>query len=343
MSLLGKRVLVRVDGSREIGLGHIYRMKSLALGMVQRGASPAFLSLKDDAANGILHSTGLPVFKFADGHLQTALTAAVETTNPDWIIQDTLATKVDDVLFVKSLVNARLIHIDDTGAGLEHADLVINSSVFHWGEYAGHGPNTKLFEGADLMILQNEIETYRRAPRSTSAQVKRVLMGFGGTDTHGVTETVLAGLNGVLKESLDVTVILGPGTEETSDLLKAVANSSHHVVTKRGVANLFAEFHANDLVFCGGGVTLYELATLGIPCLAVACEPHEEKNIAYWQGEGSALRAGFRKALRSDFTNMVSDLLVDPVRRQVMSEAGRKVMAGSGLQRVLGIFESELP
>jgi len=343
MSLLGKRVLVRVDGSHAIGLGHIYRMKSLALGMVGKGASPAFLSLKDETANRILRSTGLPVFTFADGHLRTALPAAVDTIKPDLIVQDTLATNVDDVQFVRSLGNASLIHIDDTGAGLTHADLVINSSVFHWGAYAGHGPNTKLFEGAGLMILQNEIEAYRRDIRATAAQAKQVLVGFGGTDTHGVTETVLNALDAVTAFQLEVTVILGPGSEEPSGLSKAVEHSPHQVVIKRGVADLFAEFHGSDLVFCGGGVALYELATLGTPCLAVACEPHEEKNIAYWQGEGSAMRVGFRNALQSDFATVVADLLVNPERRQAMSDAGRRVMAGSGLQRVLGILESELP
>ena len=342
MSLTGKRVLIRVDGSHAIGLGHIYRMKALAQGLSERGAVPTFVTLLDGTANRLLQATGLTVHAYAEGDLRDALAKVSQEFRPDWIIQDVLATREDEVLYLKSLSAAKLIHFDDSGAGLRLADVVINAFVYHWGEYAGYGSNTRLYEGAGLMILQKEIESYRGKPRAIVSQARQVTMGFGGTDTHGVTESVLTALRDLGGQRFEVSVILGPGTLETPGLATAVAQSPHKVVVKKGVADLFAEFNSSDLVLCGGGNSLYELATLGIPSLAIACEPHEAKNIAYWEKAGTTIGVGFRRQLHPDFSAVVDTLANDQSRREAMATAGRNVMSDSGLQKVLGILEAEL-
>ncbi len=343
MSIAGKRILIRVDGSHAIGLGHVFRMKALAKGLADSGAQLRFLTLRDAAANTVLEKTGIAVSTFKPEELVTAFVSEFENYKPDWILQDVLATQDEEMAVLKGLGPAKWIHFDDTGAGMRLADLVINAFVFHWGEYTGHSSDTKVYEGAEFMILQEEIETYRGRPHLIAKRAERIVLGFGGTDTHGVTGAYMKALNGIQLPHLSVTVILGPGTLESPELATAIAESNFAVELKKSVPDLFKEYHASDLVLCGGGNCLYELATLGIPSLSVACEPHELKNIHFWEKSGTTIGIGFRNAIKPEFSTVFSSILQNSGQRKAMSEAGKRVMNGSGLQKVLAILDTQFP
>ena len=47
-------------------------------------------------------------------------------------------------------------------------------------------------------------------------------------------------------------------------------------------SDLHQELNSNDVINCGGGVTLFEACSMGFPVLSFANEFHEEKNIDYF-------------------------------------------------------------
>ena len=53
-ALCDRSILLCVDGSHVIGLGHIYRMKSLALALHEAGDKVSFLTLADLTADDVL-------------------------------------------------------------------------------------------------------------------------------------------------------------------------------------------------------------------------------------------------------------------------------------------------
>lgn len=341
MTLGGRQVLIRADGSHAIGLGHIYRMKSLADTLKAEGSNVAFLSLEDEAANQLIRAAGHPCFTFfsPDAYLP-ARQILLAQHRPDLLLYDTLDVPQHEFETLPAHSGVKVVTFDDTAGGLIHADLVINGIVFHWGHYDSAQARSLLLEGPDYMILQPELARYLQPSRETPYQAHRILLAFGGSDTRGLTERALGALN-QLARPLDITISLGPGSRLTPGLEVVMETSRHQLTLVRGLPSLFAAFKAHDLVVCAGGVMLYELAALGIPSAAIASEAHEIRNIAYWSERGTTLPLGSGETWDPlAAATSLAALLDDQRRRNRMAFAGRHHVDGQGLKRVMGALRT---
>lgn len=331
-------VLIRVDGSREIGLGHIFRMRTLASALRGEGREVAFLTRADSVSGRLLGETGLACFSFSPERYLAVRQQAIAEHRPGLIVQDILRTAASETQALRELSPARIVNFDDVGAGLDAADAVINGIAFCWGAYSSQQVRTRLFEGPRYMILQPGVGEHARKGKAISDRVARVLLAFGGTDTHHVTERALAAVNRV-EATLAVTVNLGPGAEETSGLRQAIAASPHRVRLIRAAPDLPGECHGADLVLCAGGIMLYELAAMGVPSVSIATETHEIPVADYWAGVGSTLSQGREADLDlKALAAAVAGLIGERGRRESMSRRGTQAMDVQGLARVMKII-----
>jgi len=342
INVVGKSILIRVDGTHTIGLGHIYRMKSLALSLREAGSNVAFLTKDDKVANNLLGTTGLSCFIFQPASYNLVLEEAIKEQQPDCVIQDILETSHESIEAIRRLSRAKIINFDDVGAGLAMADVVINSFVFSWGRYRADEVQTRLCEGARYTILQPAISKYSCLNKMIPDRAGKILLAFGGTDTHYVTERALEAVNDI-RMVLDVKINLGPASNVTPRLEQIIEESRHRVEVIRFAEDLFKEFYQTDLVICGGGNMLCELATLGIPTVSIATEPHEIDNINYWSGIGTTVYLGWEKTLNiTQISETVNSMLLDRERRTKMSKIGKQIMDSRGVVRVLKIIEETL-
>lgn len=340
--LTGRRVLIRVDGDHLIGLGHIYRMRTLAQGLASRGAEVTMLTLAGTVGGALLREAGLRVREVARADDHAALRSVVGALQPAIVIVDILETTTEALRALRP-EGGSLLTVDDVGAGLRLADAVINPIVFHWGRYRPEDSRARLFEGPAYMILQPEVAGYTAHAPEISPLGERVLLAFGGTDTRNVTERMLEALNRVGR-TLTLRVNLGPGAIPSSRFDTAVTGTLHRLTVMRGCPSLIAEFAAADLVICAGGVTLYELAALGIPAAAVATEDHEAVNIAYWTAQGTTIPLGYHATLDLDHVaGEVEKLLSDRPMRQSMAMRGHALVDGRGLSRCLDVIAEIAP
>jgi UDP-2,4-diacetamido-2,4,6-trideoxy-beta-L-altropyranose hydrolase len=345
---LPHRVLIRADGSHRIGLGHIYRMRTLALALRGRGHRVLWVTLENPASTALLRAAGLEYIPYAEGTLESTLIPAVRELNPDLVLNDTLATTPEALAQIRALTDAPLLTFDDTGAGLQLADAVINAFAFHWGRYDPRACRARLYEGPAYMILQEGVIALAQKDKAIAAQANHLCLSFGGTDTHFITERALEAVNqvwryraGEIRGPLEVTVNLGPGSAGSPRLDQAVAASPHRVRLRRAAPDLLDELQRTDLVLCAGGNMLYELAAMGVPAIAIPAEPHEVSNVHYWGGVGTAVALEWERQLDfAQVTAAVEDLLGGREKRLAMSRAGKAHMDTHGLDRVLDIIDA---
>lgn len=333
------RILIRVDGSRSIGLGHTYRMLALAAVLRDRGHQVGFCSLQDSAANRLVKRRGFACETYAAGDRSSVVSRVIENTCPQMVLQDILRTDQESVRGIRSQIPFKLVHFDDTGAGLQLADAVINSIVFHWGAYDRQTVNACLYEGPEYAILQRSILSLRRRPR-TFRKRRRVLIAVGGSDTQGLTVRLLSAVLACQQE-MDIRVNLGPGAVPTAELNEAGNGLGKRVEIVQHSENLLSEFYRSDLVLCGGGVMLYELAALGVPAVAVATEDHEIRNLSFWEDAGTIVSAGHHSSLSTEkVMAAVANILEVPERAREMSRRGMELVDGRGLDRVVRVVEA---
>jgi UDP-N-acetylglucosamine--N-acetylmuramyl-(pentapeptide) pyrophosphoryl-undecaprenol N-acetylglucosamine transferase len=102
--------------------------------------------------------------------------------------------------------------------------------------------------------------------------------------------------------------------------------ADQHIQVRPFIDDMPAAYAAADLVIArAGAMTLAELAILGKPALLIplptAADDHQSKNAMAFAEAGAALVLPQAGTSGAQLASVVSDLLIDPVRRASMAQA----------------------
>lgn len=303
-----------VESSHARGMGHVFRAINLALGLRRAGQPCTILVNGDPPALRRLEQAGL-----------TYATVNLNDADSDWEgrfieearirvwINDRHDTDAGHAAKV-SRRGVRLATFDDRGGGAAHADLNVVALAFDSDEQL---PGRKVLRGLRYLVLNPDVAKHRRLRHRPG----RTLVTLGGTDTHGVTITVVHCLRAAGRTA---TVIVGPGFLHDAQLSEAIGPGFE---VKRDVPSLVAELEHYDLAITGGGITPFEANASGLPCIVIANEPFEIPNGRELARLGSSVFAGYHTAI--DESVMTRDFPLE-----AMSRAGLEHISLDGADRV---------
>lgn len=282
-------IVIRLDADHERGLGHLYRMITLAGAFRQDGFECFFIVRHNETAEAILKDTQYN-FLSCPSHLNEEEIVDHffnEYPKPALWIFDILSTDKKTIIRVKKK-GVSVASFDDLLGGPAVADLTINAITGCWSE----PPSTaSMLGGPGYAIIDPAILGLKHKPRPLGEQKTiRVGIAMGGSDTHGATVKVAKILSRL--SDIEADFFLGPHFLHDTELTKVLKNVSCRFATHKALKNLHRELINMNIVICGGGQTLFELCAMGVPVMAIANEPHEEKTIAYFAKHGACLSAG---------------------------------------------------
>ena len=256
-----KTILFRVDGHKELGLGHIYRALTLAY-MLTEHEVLFVCDARHRLGINKLRETNMRVYEVQD---DLELFDVIEQIKPDIFVNDRLDSDFEFIKKVKSLVK-RVVTFEDLGDGARVADAVVNAL------YEGSSPHTNEYLGKRYAALRDEFLT--STPKPFSDEVNRVLVMFGGTDPQDLSYRLFL----IAKEHNrnDVSVrfdfILGPGYE--GRVTCSEPDSGIEVI--RDAVRVSDYMKHADLAFSSQGRTTFELASMGIPTIVLAQNKREQ-------------------------------------------------------------------
>ncbi len=252
-----RKVLFRVDGDAVIGMGHIYRALQLAYGMIDHEV--CFLTRADKKIG--LEKIKESNFPFLTFKSEDDFWIKIEQYRPDIIINDILDTELQYIEALKEK-NFFVVNFEDLGQGAMIADVVINSLYDEKYKLTNH------YWGKEYYCLRDEFRIVK--PRTISKEVKKILVTFGGTDPNNYTLRIVKLLSSLMG-SFKIEVILGLGYQE-KELLKKTLNDSGitNVKVFKNVKNICLHMCNADLIFTSAGRTVYEIASIGVPCIVLA-------------------------------------------------------------------------
>ncbi len=248
-------------------MGHLYRTLNFIQYLNARGHSCIVLINENESALAILKTRNVS-FEFVN------LSDVKSNWEEQYINQYSITCWINDRLDTckqhsTNVKNTRvpLVTLDDFGGGGEQSDLLIFGLCFEPPNIIATG---EILWGPQYLILNPEIEKLRRyRERADDGSDLNILVTLGGSDTFGVT---IAVVNELKKYSHNVTVITGASFIHTEELNKILPERYIH---KHNVPSLIQEISQHDLIVCGGGVTPFEAAALGVPSYVIANEKHE--------------------------------------------------------------------
>jgi spore coat polysaccharide biosynthesis predicted glycosyltransferase SpsG len=329
------RILFRVDGSASLGMGHVYR--SLAVAEELRSISNADIHFLMNAEHpeGIrrVSQSGYAVRALSTGDVERTLDA-IREYSPNIVVNDVPYLE-ESYLESLARVGASTVNLVDSLEDIERpggaASVII--SVMHEDQLE----LDDYYAGPSFAIVRESFAGRERVPEPVC---HRAVVSFGGSDPQGLTLKVLRALD-PLEAVPDLTVILGPAFSHRPELEKLLGALDRRPLVLESVENMAETLAEADLVFCAGGMTVYEIAALGTPGIVLSQNAREARRMASFAKYGTIVHLGLGVEVgEGAIGEAARALMADSDRRRAMSQAGRKLVDARGVQRAAEVVLS---
>ncbi|MFC1904273.1 UDP-2,4-diacetamido-2,4,6-trideoxy-beta-L-altropyranose hydrolase [Chloroflexota bacterium] len=343
--------LIRADGSVHLGLGHIMRCLALAQGLEKIGVSSVF-TIRDyePKVAELIRRCNFEVELIPRGcDLKEDLLLTLELVSQyqvkliiaDLCNNDTLANIDEFSQYLQGLKDGGrfLLTLDDLKAIPFPGDILINPNYGAENWDHGFGSNTKYLLGPAYFIFRQEFIEAARVEREIKTDAKNVLIAIGGSDPFDLTGKVVRVLS---KLTLNLHIVLGIDYTESKEreLDETLKHCQGNYKLVRVADNLTELMLWADLAITGGGLTKYETAVTGTPSIIIPQVDYLAELVREFEREGTALNLGLADSVgESDIIKAVERLLKDSALRALMSQRGKKLVDGRGIERII----SEIP
>ena len=260
-----RRIIFRVIGNKDIGMGHIFRSLALAHEITDHEIRFVCDSESEIAAAKLAgYDYWLGVYP------KHSIEDAILDLQPDLVVNDTLNTEANYIRRLKKN-GIRVVNFEDLGSGATEADLTINDL---YDDPIIQGDN--ILWGRKWFIVRDEFTDAR--PRKFRLSVKRLLIAFGGTDPSNYTRLVLKSiLEYCADKAIDIDVITGEGYGHIPELKALIAATEKPMIRYTHATGVMSHLMEQaDLAICSNGRTVYELAHMNVPAIVLSHHEREK-------------------------------------------------------------------
>jgi len=339
--MLDEPLLIRADGSPEIGTGHVMRCLALAQAWQAEGGSVYFIGEITGGLASRLREEGITVqaLKSSPGEKNDALETArkAKEIGASWIVVDGYHF---DGSYQRRLreEGARVLALDDYGhADRYEANLVLNQNIdADVSLYRNRAEDTDLLLGPRFALLRKEFWPWREPRRTPQPEANRVLVTLGGADPDNCTEMVVRALGRLNREDLRCTVVIGGSNPNKSSIAGAAERTDVSVNLRSDVSDMASLMAEHDVAVSAGGSTCWELAFMGIPNIILVVADNQRGIAGGLEEAGTALNLGWHQQVtREKITGRIIEVLQNDEGRLRMACKAQRLVDGNGTARVL--------
>jgi len=332
------RIVFRVDGGAEIGMGHVYRSLAIADELCSISSADVQFLMSVDHPEGVkgVSDAGYTVRVLSNGGVD-AIVEAIQEYSPNIVVNDRPFLE-EDYLEALSKLGASTVNLVDTLEDIEKpaeiTSMIIATMRVDQLELEDY------YAGPEFAILR---ESFAGRAKPVRADAREVVISFGGSDPQGLTLKVLRALDESRRE-LGVKAILGPAFSYGQELRELLPKLHYQPILLENVEHMAEILSEADLVFCAGGMTVYEIAALGVPGIVMCQNAREVRRMEHFARSGSVEHLGLGTEVEEKrITEAAEALLANETRRRAMSESGRKLVDARGAQRVAEVVNNAVP
>jgi UDP-2,4-diacetamido-2,4,6-trideoxy-beta-L-altropyranose hydrolase len=356
-----ERVVIRVDASVEMGIGHLTRCMTLANGLAADGARVSFVMRAQAAAfSGLVDAGGYQLVLLEDSepgnHGRDPADSAYASWLPvswqrdaeqtreaidglgetDWLIVDhyALDARWERVLQRPGL---RILAIDDLANRPHDCAVLLDQNLAQGMEtrYQPLVPATcRCLLGPRYALLRPEFARQRRSLAPRSGAVNRILICFGGTDPSNETGKALGAVRRLSFAAPAVDVVIGRGNPN-ADLVARQCREMKGATLHQGADNMAELMARADLAIGAGGVMSWERCCLGLPTVAVDIAANQVGALTALAATGALVHLGAAASVsEAAMAHALDSMLGNAERLQRMNEAALALVDGEGTERV---------
>lgn len=217
------------------------------------------------------------------------------------------------------------------------SDIVINPSLYQKEEYYKHNKNTKYYLGFDYLILPVEYLTVNNK-LNFGDNVEKVMVCMGGSDHNNLTFEVLKVID-KSKHEFCCDVILNSSFFPKEKVYGFLKTLRHNVKVHYDLDGILDCLLQTDMAITAGGNTHIERLCAGVPGIVINQLMHQAKISQKIAELGATVDLGFYKNVNSEsILGAFNTLVENKDMRKHMSEYGRSLVDGKGIERVSNII-----
>lgn len=340
-----RHVFFRVDAGTKIGTGHVARCRCLARALRKKGILSSFLTAGGKSPiTESLEREGFEAFALPEGACDEAdaLAAIVLSSGAKRpvLVVDSPRSSFYGEEFQKGIRKSgvSLLMIAFQSEGHFNADALHNQNLLALEEVYSVEPHTRLLLGPRYAILDERFSRLRNS-RGNSAMgfADRLFLFFGGADSSNMTMKALRSLAAMEQRLRRIITVVGPlnsRLDEISDFARAnsVLPVELHIDSPE-MPNLMYEA---DIAVTSGGLTIWELACLGVPNVVISTSERERIHTPLMEKRGGCIYLGHEdEVTEQSIRAAVSGLMANEKKRHEMSRTGLELVDGRGTERVI--------
>ena len=335
------RIVFRADGGAEIGMGHVYRSLAIADELCSISSADVQFLMSADHPEGVkrVSSAGYMVRVLSDGGVD-AIVEAIQEYSPNIVVNDRPFLE-KDYLEALARLGASTVNLVDTLEDIEKpaeiTSMIIATMRIDQLELEDY------YAGPEFAILR---ESFAGRAKPVRADARQVVISFGGSDPQGLTLKVLRSLDALTRTRLELGVkaVLGPAFSYGQELRELLPKLHYQPILLENVEHMAEILSEADLIFCAGGMTVYEIAALRVPGIVMCQNAREVRRMEHFSRSGSVEHLGLGTEVEEKrITQVAEALLANETRRRRMSEAGRKLVDARGAKRVAEVVKNAAP
>ena len=181
------------------------------------------------------------------------------------------------------------VYIDDTKRLDYPKGVVVNGTIYAEELNYPKKHDITYLLGSKYIPIRKEF--WNIPDKAINESLQTIMITFGGDDARNMTPRIITMLNGNYPE-LNKKVIIGKAFTNTEQIqaFKDKTTEFIYYPDAEGMKKVMLE---SDIAISAAGQTLYELARLGVPTIAVAVADNQINNVRGWQKAGFIEYAGW--------------------------------------------------
>ena len=319
-----RRILVRVDGSSKIGLGHVHNILTI------------LNHFRNDEILIVMNSQNKLGYKKFQEHLyqvnffknDSQLFEVIKKFQPHMIFNDILDTSIN---YIKKLKKEKIfvVNFEDLGDGRRYADLVFNP-IYH-----SNKNNSNEYFGPNFACVRDEFRIWEPTVLKTSP--KNVVIIFGGSDPTNKTYQVLKLLEKYKLKNMKYSIIIGRDYKERKkllDLISKMKKDNFLIELNENIDFLSKIFHESDFAITSNGRTVFELGSLHVPMIVIPVNEREKRHTFVQKSNVGYMIQLHNVSEAHDFLKVFNKMLQYNIRKKFQNNL-KRVNLLYGVDRVV--------
>ena len=269
-------VVILTEGGKDYGYGHVARCSSIHQAFEHYNISPKFIVNGDESIKSIVPDMNVEIIDWLNDSFKAEIV----------VIDSYLAnlTFYEEISKNSSLS----VYVDDNNRLNYPKGIVVNGTLDTSDMGYLERDDITYLVGNEFIPLRKDFWNIQKLKINDS--IENILITMGGNDLRNLTPKILELLNDNFPE-VNKKVIIADSFKNTKEI-ESLKNEHVELIYSPNSDEIINAMSSVDLAISASGQTLYELACIGVPTVAIGIIDNQKNNIKNWVNQGFIEYAG---------------------------------------------------